>query len=160
MTRHVDLLLFVLAASGIGFSAQPAVLSTSPPYTPVTLCGISFHHQEANPKYASLEAEFVNATPHGVILLDQHCPARALQIDFPKTGVDPGAATLKRDFWRISRANGTFRGMLERDQRTGRLYLSVQSVLNFRPVYFYPEERKSEPIQLPQPELPSWPPKL
>lgn len=160
MTRRVGLLLFVLTASEMGFPAQPAAQSLSPLYAPVTLCGISFHHQKADPKYISVEAEFVNAMPHGAILLDHHCPGRGLQIDFPKTRLDPGAATLKQDFWRISRANGRFRGMLERDERTGRIYLSVQSVLNLQPEYFYPEERKPEPIQLPQPELPHWPPEL
>lgn len=160
MIRRLDLLLFVLAASGTGFSAQPATKSTSPYYTPRTLCEISFHREKVNPKYVSLDAEFVNATPHGAFLLDKHCAGRGLQIDFAKTGLDQGAVTLNKDFWRISRAQGTFQGMLERDERTGRIYLSVQSVLNFRPEYFYPEERKPEPIQLPQQEFPSWPPQL
>ena len=129
-------MLFTLTALGTGFSAQPTAQNTSAAYTPVTLCEISFNHQRANPKYVSLEAGFVNATPHGVILLDKHCSGRGLQIDFPHAGLDKGAATLKKDFYRISRAKGTFQGILERDQRTRRLYLSVQSVLSFRPRVF------------------------
>jgi hypothetical protein len=153
MTKRLVLLLLALGAPGMGLSAQSAAQEGTPPYTPVTLCGISIRHQKVKPKYVSLDAEYVNATPHGLFLIDRHCRGKGLQIDFPKTGLDPGAATLKDNLWIIAQATGTFRGMLERDQRTGRLCLIVQSVLGFRPKYFDPE-RKDKPLRLPDPELP------
>ena len=78
MTKRLVLLLLALGAPGMGLSAQSAALEGPPRYTPVTLCGISIRHQKANPKYVSLDADFVNATPHGVILFDKHCAGRGL----------------------------------------------------------------------------------
>ena len=127
-------------------------------YAHVKICGLSFHDEQANPKYVSLDAEYVNATPHGLFLLDRHCPrGKGLQIDFPTTGMDANAARLKNDLWLIVRATGTFRGTLERDRQTGRLCLFVQSVINFQPEYMYPEHEPA-PIRLPEPEWPKWPP--
>jgi hypothetical protein len=159
MMGRLVLLLFALATLVTGFSVQSAAQNASPLYTSLTLCKISFRNEKTNPKFVSLDLRYVNAHPHGMILFDRHCPGKGLEIDFPKTELDPSAAKLRDDLWLISEATGTFRGMLERDQRTGRLCLSVQSVLNFKPKYFYPEY-KDKPLQLPEPEWPKWPPAL
>jgi hypothetical protein len=123
----------------------------------VGFCNIAFHYEKVNPKYISVDAEYVNGTPHGVILLDHRCPRRGLEIDFASTGLDADAAMMKEHFWEIGRATGTFRGILDRDRVTGRLCLTVHSVLNLQPHFFYPNHG-SVPIQLPEPQWPTWPP--
>ena len=125
----------------------------------VTMCDIAFHREKVNPKYISIDAEYVNASPHGLILLDRKCPRRGLEIDFSDTGLDAGATTLKDNLWMIRLATGTFRGMLSRDHASARLMLTIQSLLNFQSKPIYPEE-KPEPIHLPEPQWPKWPPAL
>jgi hypothetical protein len=122
------------------------------------MCGINFHRGKVNPKYISVEAEYVNAIPHGVILIDRRC-RRGLGIDFADAGLDTGAATMKDQFLLIRRATGTFRGVLSRDRPSGLLGLTVQSVLNLQSEPFYPEENFN-PIRLPEPQWPTWPPAL
>lgn len=133
--------------------------TAQPAYVHVTMCGIAFHMERVNPKYISLEAEFVNASPHGVVLLDHRCPRRGLQIDFAKTGLDASATMMEHRYFLMARATGTFRGILSRDRVNGRLGLTVQSVLNLQPQYMYPEINDVPgPVRLPEPQMPLWPP--
>jgi hypothetical protein len=131
--------------------------SRQPTYVAVSLCQIAFHHESANPQYVSLDAEYVNATPHGLVLIDHACPRRGLQIGFADTGLDANAERLKKHLWGIGRATGMFRGKLYRDRATGMLGLTVQSVLNLQPQFFYPED-DDRPIQLPEQPMPKFPP--
>jgi hypothetical protein len=160
MTGRFALLLFALAPIVIGDLANSQTRNTQPRYTPVTLCEISFHHERVNPKYVSVDAEYVNASPHGLFIRDRRCPGKGLHIDFPDTGLDPSVALIHDHLWEIYRANGTFRGMLKRDRHTGRLYLWLESVVNFQPADYLPEFDKGEPIRLPEPAMPKWPPTL
>ncbi len=66
---------------------------------------------------------------------------------------------MKDQFLLIRRATGTFRGVLSRDRPSGLLGLTVQSVLNLQSEPFYPEENFN-PIRLPEPQWPTWPPAL
>jgi hypothetical protein len=157
MTNRFTLLLIASVPMVIVYAADCQAPTAQPIYVRVTLCQLAFHHEKVNPKYVSLDLEYVNADPHGQMLLNRHCPTKGLLIDFPNTGLDSNAATLRDQRWIIARATGTFRGMLERDQRTGRLVLSVQSVLKFRPAYMY-SEHVPGPIRLPEPDWPKWPP--
>ncbi len=160
MTRRFVLLMFALASIVIGDSAHSQTRSTQPHYAPVTLCEISFHHERANPKYISVDAEYVNAIPHGLFLRDLRCPDKGLQLDFPDTGLDPSVALINGHLWEIHKATGIFRGMLKRDRHTGRLYLWLESVVNFQPAEYLPEFDKGEPIRLSEPTVPKWPPTL
>jgi hypothetical protein len=78
-------------------------------YVPVTFCGLSFHHEKANPKHISVYAEYVNAFPHGLLLTDRRCEPNALRIDFADKDLDPSLAFIKRHMldwpstWHISR---------------------------------------------------------
>lgn len=92
-----------------------------------------------------------------VILLDRRCPRRGLQIDFADTDLDANANMMKHKYFLIARATGTFRGILSRDRVNGRLGLTVQSVLNIQPQNMYPE-LKDDPVHLPEPPRPVWPP--
>ena len=159
MIRQIVLLLFAFAPIVIANPANCQAAPSQPVYVAVTLCGLAFHNEKVNPKYVSLDAEFVNASPHGLVLLDHRCPRGGLGIDFADTGLDPNAEMMKEHFWDMGRATGTFRGKLDRDRVTGRLCLTVQSVLNLQPHFFYPEHG-DQPIQLPDSPLPKWPPSL
>jgi hypothetical protein len=153
--RHV----LVLIAFGPILIANPALCQ--PPaavYVPVTLCEIGFQHEKANPKHISVDAEYVSAFPHGLFLTDRRCSRKALQIDFPDNGLDPSVALIKAHLFEIHRANGTFRGVLKRDPGTKRLYLWLQSVVNFQSADYLPDLHKDEPIRLPDPPLLEWPP--
>jgi hypothetical protein len=156
MTRYRVLLLLASTSMSIAQSTHSEAPSTLPVYAHVTLCRLGFNREKVNPKYISLDAEYVNADPHGVILLNRRCPRRGLDIGFSETGLDAGATMMKDQFWIISHATGTFRGILSRDVVTGRLSLTVQSVLDFRPHLMYPGHNVG-PIRLPEPELPTWP---
>jgi hypothetical protein len=159
MTGRFVLLLLALAPIVIGYSAQSQARNTQPRYVPITLCELSFHHEKANPKYISVDAEYVNAMPHGLVLTDRRCETKGLQIDFADTGLDPSVALIKAHLFEIHRANGTFRGILKRDPVTSRLYLWLQSVVNFQSADYVPELHKNEPLwpQWPPPQLPPSP---
>ena len=156
--RHPILLLIGFASLFISVPADCQAVDAQPRFVPVTLCGLAFRDGKANPKYVSLDLEFVNASPHGLVLLDHRCPRRGLEVDFANAGLDPTAAMMKEKFWEMTRATGTFRGTLDRDRRTGRLCLTIQSVLNLQAHYFYPQ-RDDNPIHLPEPQWPTWPPR-
>ena len=157
MTGRFVLLLFALAPIVIGDSIHSQARNAQPHYVPITVCEVSFHHERANPKYISVHAEYVDAIPHGLFLIDRRCARKALQIDFPDTGLDPGVELIKDHLSEIHRASGTFRGILKRDRVTSRLYLWLDSVVNFRSADYLPELDMSEPIRLLEPPLPKWP---
>jgi hypothetical protein len=154
MTRRLVLLLLASAPMMMRPSAQAQTLVAQPRYASVTLCEISFKKGSVNPKYVSIDAEFVDAIPHGLLLTDRRCVRNGLQIDFPDTGLDPSVAFIRKHIGELHRANGTFRGILKRDQATGRIYLWLQSVVNFQPTDPLEEPYKDEPIQLPEPPMP------
>jgi hypothetical protein len=158
MPRCFVLLLVASAPMMIRPHAQAQARSTQPHYAPITLCDISFHSERVNPKYISLEAEYLSAFPHGLFLTDKRCARKGLQIDFPDTGLDPSVAFINSHLLEIGRATGTFRGILKRNRVTGRPYLWLQSVVNFQSADPLPEPYKDELIQLPEPPLPKWPP--
>jgi hypothetical protein len=139
-------------------SVQAQAQIEQPRYASVTLCELSFQKGRANPKYVSIDAEFVDAFPHGLLLTDRRCVRNTLQIDFPNSGLDPSVAFIKSHLFEIHRATGTFRGVLKRDQVTRRPYLWLQSVVIFQSADPLPEIYKDEPMQLPEPPLPKWPP--
>lgn len=160
MIRRFVLLLFALSPIVIANSMQCQTKKALPSYVPITLCEISFHHEKPNPKYISVDAEYVSAIPHGLYLIDRRCASKAIQIDFADTGLDPSVALIKDHLWEIQKATGTFRGMLKRHRGTNRLYLWLESVVNFQPADYLPAFDKSEPIRLPEPTVPKWPPTL
>lgn len=157
MNKPAVFLILAFAPIALAQPAHNAAPTQQPAYVHVTMCGIAFHHEKVNPRYISLDAEFVNASPHGVILLDRRCPRRGLQIDFADRDLDANAIMMKHKYFLIARATGTFRGILSRDRVNGRLGLTVQSVLNLQPQYMYPE-LKDDPIHLPEPPWPVLPP--
>lgn len=158
MTGRFVTLLFALTSIVIGDPAHSQTRDTQPRYAPETVCGISFHHERANPKYISVDAEYVSAFPHGLYLSDRRCPGKVLLIDFPDTALDPSVALIKNHLGEIHRAKGTFRGMLKRDHGQRRLYLWLESVVNFQPADYLPEFDKGGPIRLPESTAPKWPP--
>lgn len=155
MPRLFVVLLLVSAPLLIESSVQAQTRNTQRLYAHVTLCEVSFHHERVNPRYISIDAEYVAAFPHGLFLTDRRCERKALQIDFPDTGLDPSVAFIKDHLFEIHRANGTFRGILKRDRVTSRLYLWLQSVVNFQSADYLPELHKDEQIRLPEPQLPN-----
>ena len=120
-------------------SIYAQVRGVRPIYAPVKLCEISFRSERVNPKYVSIDAEFVSAFPHGLFLTDERCPRDVLQIDFPNTNLDPSVAFIKDNLLGISRATGRFRGVIKRDRVTGRPYLWLQSVVRVQPTVPLPE---------------------
>jgi hypothetical protein len=160
MIRRFVLLLFALSPIVIADSVHSQAREARSSYVPITLCELSFHHEKQNPKYISVDAEYVSAIPHGLYLIDRHCAKKAIQIDFADTGLDPSVAVINDHLWEIQKATGTFRGMLKRHRDTKRLYLWLESVVNFQPAEYLPAFDKGEPIRLPEPTLPKWPPTL
>src|SRR5690242_16805286 len=137
MIRPFVLVLFAWTSIVSGCLDQRR--NAQPVYTAISLCEISFAREKANPRLISVRAEFVNAWPHGLVLIDRQCPNKGIQIDFPDTGLDPSVAIIKDHLFQIWRADGTFRGILRRDRGDGRLYLWLQSVVNFESPYYQPE---------------------
>jgi hypothetical protein len=158
MIRRFVLLLFALSPILIEDAAHSQARSAKPSYVSVTVCEISFHHEKANPRYISVDAEYVSAIPHGLYLNDRRCARKALQIDFADTDLDASVAFIKDYLWQIHRANGTFLGTLKRCRDRSRLCLWLDSVVNFRSTDCLPELDMGEPIRLPEPPLPKWPP--
>jgi hypothetical protein len=138
-------------------AAKPQDRKRQPVYAPVTLCEISFHHERVNPKYISVDAEYMSAVPHGLFLTDRRCAKKVFQLDFSRNDPDPSVAFIHNHIFEIHRANGTFRGLLKRDRVTGALYLWLQSVVNFRSADILPEGPPGDPIDLPGPPLPKRP---
>jgi len=159
MPERLVLFLFAFAPTVIGYSANCQAQNTQTLYVSATLCEVSFHHQKTNPKHISIDAELVNGFPHGLVLTDRRCETKGLGIDFADTDLDPSVEFIKRHLLKFRRANGTFRGTLKRD-RAGRLYLWLESVVNFRSDDIQPElhEDDPKPIHLPEPPLLTWPP--
>src|ERR1700757_2406594 len=155
MTGRYVLLLLALAPVVVGYFAQSQARNTQPLYAPVTLCEISSRHKKVSPKYISVDAEYINAVPHGLFLTDRRCPRKVLQINFGENGLDPSVALIKDHLLQIHRADGTFRGILKRDSANGRLFLWLQSVINFQSPDYQPEPK---PIRLPEPPFPNVPP--
>jgi hypothetical protein len=160
MIRRFVLLLFALSPIVIADSGYSQTRNAQPSYVPITLCEISFRHEKPNPKYISVDAEYVSAIPHGLYLVDRRCARKALQIDFADTGLDPSVALINDHLWEIHKATGTFRGMLKRHRDTNRLFLWLESVVNFQSADYLPAFDKGEPIRLPEPTVPKWPPTL
>lgn len=158
MTGRFVLLLFALAPIVIGDCAYSQARNKRPRYVPITVCEVSFHHERANPKYISVDAEYMSAIPHGLFLIDRRCAGKALQIDFPDTGLDPSVALIKDHLLQIHRAKGTFRGILKRNRHTSRPYLWLESVVDFQSADYLPELDMGQPIRLPEPPPPEWPP--
>ena len=159
MNKPAVMLLLALAPMVLAQTAPTKAPTAQPAYVHVSMCGFAFRMERVNPKYVSLEAEFVNASPHGVVLLDHRCPGRGLQIDFAETGLDASATMMEHRYFLMARATGTFRGVLSRDRLNGRLGLTVQSVLNLQPRYMYPDINDGPgPVRLPEPQWPAWPP--
>jgi hypothetical protein len=159
MIRRFVLQLLALSPIVIGAAGHAEVKNAQPIYVPVTVCEISFHHEKANPKYISVDAEYVSAIPHGLYLIDRRCAGKALQIDFADTGLD-SSRSYQGPLWEIHRANGTFRGILKRCLDKSRLCLWLDSVVNLRSSDYRPGLDMGEPICLPEPPLPKWPPTL
>jgi hypothetical protein len=92
-------LLFAMSPIVTGAAAHSQARNAQPTYVPVTLCEISFHHEKANPKYISVDAEYVGAIPHGLYLNDRRCTKKALQIDFVDSGLDASVALIRDHMW-------------------------------------------------------------
>jgi hypothetical protein len=160
MIRRFVLLLSALSPIVIGDSVHSQARNEQASYVPVRVCEISFHHEKPNPKYVSVDVEYVSAIPHGLYLIDRRCASKALQIDFADTGLDSSVAVIRDHLWEIRRANGTFRGTLKRCLDRRRLCLWLDTVVNFKSTDYLPELDTGEPIRLPDPPLPKWPPAL
>jgi hypothetical protein len=121
------------------------------------LCDVTHHpRRDLIHRRVAIDAEYVNAIPHGLYLLDTSCSRGTLQIDFPDTGLDPSIALLQAHMLEIHKASGTFRGILKIDRRTGRIYLWLESILHLQSPDYIPELHPIE--QLPAPATPKWPP--
>lgn len=139
-----------------GRPAQSQTQDGTRAYRVLTICDISHHrHRDLIGRRVAIDAEYVNAVPHGLYLLDSSCERGALQIDFPDAGLDPSVALLKAHMFEIHKASGTFRGILKIDRRTGRIYLWLESILNFKTPDHIPELNPIPP--LPEPPPPIWP---
>jgi hypothetical protein len=154
--------LIVLASTVVNSAtAQAQAEPKKPRYVRISLCQISFKIERSNPRLISVDAEFVNAFPHGLFLTDQRCKRDGLQIDFPDAGLDPSVAFIQNHLLQIHRASGTFRGILKRDYATGLLFLWLQSVGNFQTsdalTFDLPPPYIDEPIRLPEPPPLNWP---
>jgi hypothetical protein len=158
MTRRLVLLLLALGPIMIANQVGCQPTAAQSVYVSVTLCEIAFHHEKVNPKYISVDAEYLSAVPHGLFLTDKRCARKALQIDFADNGLDPSVALLKDHLSEIHRAIGTFRGILKRDPNTKRLFLWLQSVVNFQSADYIPDLHKDEPIRVPDSPPAKWPP--
>jgi hypothetical protein len=110
-------------------------------------------------RFVSIDAEFVNAWPHGLFLKDRRCGKRVLQIDFADTNLDPGVVLLQKHLFEINGARATFRGVLKRDHTNTRVYLWLHSAVNLKSANYIPE-LDDQPIQLPESPVPEWPPGL
>lgn len=125
-------------------------------YKRTALCEVASRSVRAGAKLVSIDAEIVNAMPHGLFLIDERCPRISLQIDFARTGIDPSLKALEENMFCFHRATGTFRGRIKFDSETRRRYLWLESLINFN-CEECSEPFEDKPINLPDPPLPTLP---
>lgn len=123
-------------------------------YKRANLCDVASRSVRTGAKLISIDAELVNAVPHGLFLIDERCPNNSLQIDFARTGIDPSLNVLEHNIFCFHRATGTFRGRIKLDSRTRRSYLWLESLLNFK-CEGCSEPFEDKPIYLPDTSLPA-----
>lgn len=150
LQRIVGFLL--LAGPTLGMNAQ-----MSRNYKPTSLCAATSHPMKASANFISVDAELLNAMPHGLVLIDEHCREKGLLIDFSRTHLDSSLKLLDDHLYEFQRATGTFRGRIKIDRETRRRYLWLESVVNFKcdPCS---EPYEDKPIHLPDAPLPTFPP--
>jgi hypothetical protein len=125
--------LFLLFAL-VGWNVR-ASSSDQPDYKRVGVCDVLAPASHMQGELVEIEAEVHNAIPHGLYLVDQRCPKRSLQLDYQLKDADPSLSNFHRLIFNdVLEARGKFRGRVERDSKTGRLYLLLRSVLDVQPV--------------------------
>jgi hypothetical protein len=127
----VSLLICLLLC--FSFSA-PAVAQTG--YKTVSVCDVLREPLKHNLQQVAVDADLFIARPHGVVLLDQKCPAKGLALDFPLQGEDESVANLERLIRNGQlplQSTGRFCGKITRDPKTKRPVLSLRLVLNLQP---------------------------
>ena len=112
-------------------------LAAQAQYKRASICEILTEPSKWNRQSVIVEADLVDARPHGIFLLDKQCAKKkGLQIDYPSTDIDQSVSNLNHLILSgdlLQGATGTFSGILKRDAKTKRLYLLLQSVLNLQP---------------------------
>jgi hypothetical protein len=133
--------LLICLFLSLGLSA-PAVAQTG--YKTVSVCDVLRGTLKHDQREVEVDAVLFIARPHGVVLVDQQCPAKGLALDFPTQGEDGSVANLEkliRNGELPMESTGRFCGKITRDPKTKRPVLSLRLVLDLQP--------KSGPTTLP-----------
>ena len=149
---HCAVGFLLLAGPSLALSAQ-----ISRDYKPTSLCEATSRPAGAGANLISVVAELLNAMPHGLVLIDEHCREKGLLVDFSRTHLDSSLKPLEDHLFEFHRATGTFRGRIKLDRETGKRYLWLESVVSFK-CYPCSESYEDKPIHLPDVPLPTFPP--
>jgi hypothetical protein len=128
-----NLIITLCCATLLSFSIH---LNAQVNYRKASVCEIKSQPKKWNLQSVTIDADLAVVIPHGMFLIDKHCPSRkGLQIDYPSTDVDQSLENLHHLILSngfMLNATGTFRGVLKRDPSTKCLYLLLQSILNLQ----------------------------
>jgi hypothetical protein len=105
-------------------------------YKRISVCKILAQPNTKDLQDVVVDADLANARPHGVVLIDQHCPGKGLLLEFPSTGEDETVANLEKSIRDGSAplvSSGKFCGKIKRDAVTKRFVLSLRLVQNLQP---------------------------
>lgn len=106
-------------------------------YRHSSVCEVRAHPRASNLQSVEIDAEFIDAMPHGLYLRDPLCPKQVLQIDYELEGADKSIADLQKNLWNgwinsTRTPSGRFFGTVKRDSSSKRMYLFLHSVSDLR----------------------------
>ena len=154
MKALILIALVISPALCAGASAQPK-------YTQAAICQIASQRGKY-PQLVQIEADLFNGMPHGLFIGDTTCPRRKIRIDYKTAGAEPSVVSFDKyvlQNFAITGliGHGRFCGSIKHDPGTGRIYLLLQTVLDFQPKWL-PAERPGEPPTVtPPPAAPQVP---
>ena len=150
MRNHAFYFLLAQAVILIGLSSSCGFAFSQSPKSQASLCQIVPHIDKYLHKSVEISADVYGAWPHGFYLGDQGCPKKTIRFDYETSGADPSIT----DFDKLIShnalhigliASGQFRGMIERDRASGRLFLSLRSVAGLHAKGLSSEESDEPP---------------
>lgn len=144
-------LLFAQAVVSVGLFTSCGLAFSQSPKSQASLCRIAPHMVEYLHKSVEISAGVYGAWPHGFYLEDRGCPKKTIRFDYEISGADPSIAEfdklLSHNALHLGLiASGQFRGVVQRDRVSGRLYLSLKSVIGLRPAGITSEPDAPPPI--------------
>lgn len=151
MRKLAFYLLLVQVVVPICLSTSCGFAFTQSPKSQASLCQIVSHSNKYMHRSVEISANVYGAWPHGFFLEDQGCPKKTIRFDYETSGGDPSITQFDKLVSHNALhmgliASGRFRGVVQRDRVSGRLFLSLKSVIGLHPEGLPSEESNAPPI--------------